>query len=110
MSLLRERVTGVWLGLMALTVLTTWVLSKNLVSPAVAVTGTFLIAAMKVRFVMLDFMGCGCPGSGPDGLPGVDRRRDRPDPGLLVPHHGERLKPLKPLKPLKERFIRDDHR
>ncbi len=56
MSLLRERVTGVWLGLMALTVLTTWVLSKNLVSPAVAVTGTFLIAAMKVRFVMLDFM------------------------------------------------------
>lgn len=56
MSLLRERATRVWLGLIVLTVLTTWVLSKDVVSPAVAVTGTFLIAAVKVRFVMLDFM------------------------------------------------------
>ncbi|TXI47437.1 MAG: hypothetical protein E6Q57_09195 [Mycobacterium sp.] len=56
MSLLRERATKVWLGLIVLTVLTTWVLSKDVVSPAVAVTGTFLIAAVKVRFVMLDFM------------------------------------------------------
>lgn len=53
---LRQRATAVWLGLMALTVLTTWVLSKSIVSPAVAVTGIFLIAALKVRFVMLDFM------------------------------------------------------
>ncbi len=56
MSLLRERATKVWLGLMVLTVLTTWVLSKELVSPAATVTGTFVIAAVKVRFVMLDFM------------------------------------------------------
>ena len=56
MSLLRERATRVWLGLIVLTVLTTWVLSKDVVSPAVAVTGTFVIAAVKVRFVMLDFM------------------------------------------------------
>lgn len=56
MSLLRERVTKVWLGLMVLTVLTTWVLSKDVVSPAAAVMGTFGIAAVKVRFVMLDFM------------------------------------------------------
>ncbi len=56
MSLLRERATRVWLGLIVLTVLTTWVLSKDLASPAAAVTGTFLIAAVKVRFVMLDFM------------------------------------------------------
>ncbi|MBJ7337535.1 cytochrome C oxidase subunit IV family protein [Mycolicibacterium sp.] len=56
MSMLRERATRVCLGLMLLTVITTWGLSKNLVSPAVAVTGTFLIVAVKVRYVMLDFM------------------------------------------------------
>jgi heme/copper-type cytochrome/quinol oxidase subunit 4 len=56
MSVLRERVTWVWLGLMALTCITTWGLSKDLFSPAVAVVGIFLIAAVKVRYVMLDFM------------------------------------------------------
>ena len=56
MSILRERVTLVWVGLMALTCLTTWGLSKDLFSPAVAVVGMFLIAAVKVRYVMLDFM------------------------------------------------------
>ncbi|MCX2932373.1 cytochrome C oxidase subunit IV family protein [Mycobacterium sp. CVI_P3] len=56
MWMLRERVTAVWLGLMALTVLTTWILSKDVVAPAAAVTGIFLMAATKVRFVMLDFM------------------------------------------------------
>lgn len=56
MSVLRERVTMVWLGLMLLTVITTWGLSKDVFTPAVAVAGIFLIAAIKVRFVMLDFM------------------------------------------------------
>jgi heme/copper-type cytochrome/quinol oxidase subunit 4 len=56
MSVLRERVTIVWLGLVVLTCVTTWVLSKDLFSPAVAVVGIFLIAAVKVRYVMLDFM------------------------------------------------------
>jgi heme/copper-type cytochrome/quinol oxidase subunit 4 len=56
MSVLRERVTMVWLGLVVLTCVTTWVLSKDLFSPAVAVVGIFLIAALKVRYVMLDFM------------------------------------------------------
>ena len=56
MSVLRERVTWVWLGLMLATCATTWGLSKNLFSPAVAVVGNFLIAAVKVRYVMLDFM------------------------------------------------------
>jgi hypothetical protein len=56
MSVLRERVTWVWLGLVALTCVTTWGLSKDLVSPTVAVVGTFLIVALKVRYVMLDFM------------------------------------------------------
>jgi heme/copper-type cytochrome/quinol oxidase subunit 4 len=41
---------------MLLTCLTTWGLSKGVFSPAVAVVGIFLIAALKVRFVMLDFM------------------------------------------------------
>ncbi len=41
---------------MVLTCVTTWGLSKDLFSPAVAVVGIFLIAALKVRFVMLDFM------------------------------------------------------
>jgi heme/copper-type cytochrome/quinol oxidase subunit 4 len=56
MSVLRERVTWVWLGLMALTCITTWGLSKDLFSPAVAVAGIFLIAAVKVSYLMLDFM------------------------------------------------------
>jgi heme/copper-type cytochrome/quinol oxidase subunit 4 len=56
MSVLRERVTLVWLGLVVLTCVTTWGLSKNLFTPAVAVVGIFLIAAMKVRYVILDFM------------------------------------------------------
>lgn len=56
MSILRERITVVWLGVMMLTVLTTWGLAKQALPPAVAVTGMFLIAAVKVRYVMLDFM------------------------------------------------------
>jgi heme/copper-type cytochrome/quinol oxidase subunit 4 len=56
MSVLRERVTVVWLSLVVLTCATTWGLSKDLFSPAVAVVGIFVIAAVKVRYVMLDFM------------------------------------------------------
>jgi heme/copper-type cytochrome/quinol oxidase subunit 4 len=56
MSAFRERVTWVWLGLIVLTCVTTWGLSKDLFSPAVAVVGIFAIAAVKVRYVMLDFM------------------------------------------------------
>ena len=56
MSILCQRVTMVWLGLMLLTCVTTWGLSKDLLSPVVAVIGIFVIAAVKVRYVMLDFM------------------------------------------------------
>ncbi|HZZ51697.1 MAG TPA: cytochrome C oxidase subunit IV family protein [Pseudonocardia sp.] len=56
MRLLRERVTIVWLFLIVATCTSTWLLSKNAFSPAVAVVGIFLIAAVKIRFVMLDFM------------------------------------------------------
>jgi hypothetical protein len=56
MSVLRERVTMVWLGLIVATCVTTWGLSKDLFSPDVAVIGIFTIAAVKVSYVMLDFM------------------------------------------------------
>ena len=56
MSVLRERVTWVWVGLVVLTCVTTWGLSKELFSPAVAVVGIFLIAAVKVRYVIMEFM------------------------------------------------------
>jgi caa(3)-type oxidase subunit IV len=56
MSVVRERVTWVWLALVVLTCVTTWGLSQDMFRPAVAVVGNFLIAAVKVRYVMLDFM------------------------------------------------------
>lgn len=56
MSVLRERVTWVWLGLVLATCVTTWGLSKDLFIPAIAVVGNFAIAAVKVSYVMLDFM------------------------------------------------------
>ena len=60
MSLLRGRITWVWLGLIVATCVTTWGLSKALFSPAVAVIGIFTIAAVKVSYVMLDFMELRC--------------------------------------------------
>jgi hypothetical protein len=56
MSVLRERVTWVWLGLVLATCVTTWGLSIHLLSPIVAVVGIFVIAGVKVSYVMLDFM------------------------------------------------------
>jgi caa(3)-type oxidase subunit IV len=56
MSVLRERVTWVWLALVVLTCVTTWGLSTDVFLPVVAVVGNFVIAAVKVRYVMLDFM------------------------------------------------------
>ena len=56
MSIVRERVTVVYVLLMGATCVSTWVLSKDAFSPTIAVVGIFLIAAVKVRFVMLDFM------------------------------------------------------
>jgi len=56
MPLMRERLTVVWIVLITATVVSTWVFSRATFRPPVAVVGTFLIAALKVRFVMLDFM------------------------------------------------------
>jgi len=55
-SVLRERVTAVWVVLMLATCASTWMLSKDAFSPAVAAVGIFLIAGLKIRFVILDFM------------------------------------------------------
>lgn len=56
MEMFRQRATMVWLGLMVATVVTTWELSKDAFSPVLTVVGTFAIAAVKVRYVILDFM------------------------------------------------------
>jgi len=56
MRLMRERATMVWLGLMTATCVSTWVLSRDALRPSVAMVGIFLLAAVKVRYVMLDFM------------------------------------------------------
>ena len=50
------RITAVWLLLMALTVVSTWGLSKDLLPDDVATAGILALAALKVRLVMLDFM------------------------------------------------------
>jgi heme/copper-type cytochrome/quinol oxidase subunit 4 len=55
-ALLRKPVSIVWLMLMVLTCASTWMLSKDAFSPLVATVGIFLIAAYKVRLVMLSFM------------------------------------------------------
>ena len=87
MSVLRERVTWVWLALVVLTVVTTWGLSKDLFSPAVAVVGIFLIAAVKVRYVMLDFMELrDAPDPGAGRLRGLALRGGGDNSGLLVRH------------------------
>jgi len=55
-ALLRRPVSVVWIVLMLLTCISTWGLSKDVFSPLVATVGIFLIAAFKVRLVVLHFM------------------------------------------------------
>lgn len=52
-------VTVVWLLLSTATIVTTWVLSKEGVTATVATVATILIAAWKVRLVLLHFMELG---------------------------------------------------
>ena len=56
MELLRKPVTIVWAVLMLATFASTWLLSKNSVTPEVATVAIMLIAAVKVRLVMSHFM------------------------------------------------------
>jgi len=52
----RQLPTFVWALLMAATITTTWVLSKDAVTASVATAGTLALAGWKVRLVVLDFM------------------------------------------------------
>ncbi|HEV7578865.1 MAG TPA: cytochrome C oxidase subunit IV family protein [Mycobacterium sp.] len=56
MGLLRKPVTIVWAALMLATCASTWLLSKNSVTPEVATVAIMLIAAVKVRLVIRYFM------------------------------------------------------
>lgn len=56
MSVLRTRVTAVWIGLVLATGVSTWVLTRDGIGPSVAVVATDLIAGAKVWFVAQDFM------------------------------------------------------
>ena len=56
MELLRKPVSVVWAALMLATCASTWVLSKNSVTPGVATVAIMLIAAVKVRLVIRYFM------------------------------------------------------
>ena len=50
------RVTKVWVALIVATCVSTWVLSEDVIGSDAAVVGIFAIAALKGRYVLLDFM------------------------------------------------------
>ncbi len=56
MELFKRSSSLVWMALMLATIATTWWLSKDIVAARVATVATFLIAAFKVRMVLLYFM------------------------------------------------------
>jgi heme/copper-type cytochrome/quinol oxidase subunit 4 len=56
MGLLRKPVTIVWAALMLATCASTWLLSRNSVTPEVATLAIMLVAAVKVRLVIRCFM------------------------------------------------------
>ena len=56
MELLCKPVSIVWAALMLATCASTWLLSKNSVTPEVATVAIMLVAAVKVRLVMRHFM------------------------------------------------------
>lgn len=56
MELLRRPATLVWIVLMVATIVTTWGLSKDAFAAKFATVSIMLIAAFKVRLVLLHFM------------------------------------------------------
>lgn len=56
MALLRMPITLVWAVLMVATCVSTWMLSKDSFSPEVGTIAIMLIAAVKVRLVIMHFM------------------------------------------------------
>jgi heme/copper-type cytochrome/quinol oxidase subunit 4 len=55
-ELIRKPVSIVWAALMLATCASTWLLSKNSVTPEVATVAIMLVAAVKVRLVISHFM------------------------------------------------------
>jgi heme/copper-type cytochrome/quinol oxidase subunit 4 len=56
MELVRKPVHVVWASLMLATCASTWLLSKDSVTPKVAAVAIMLVAAVKVRLVIRYFM------------------------------------------------------
>ena len=56
MEVLRKPVSIVWAALMLATCASTWLLSKNSVTPELATVAIMLVAAVKVRLVIRYFM------------------------------------------------------
>jgi heme/copper-type cytochrome/quinol oxidase subunit 4 len=56
MTYLRNPVVSVWAALILATCASTWWLAKDAFAPSVATVAIILIAALKIRFVMLYFM------------------------------------------------------
>ncbi|WP_028935692.1 cytochrome C oxidase subunit IV family protein [Pseudonocardia spinosispora] len=56
MPIAKNPITIVWAILMVATIISTWMLSKDAFAPLVATVGIFLIAAYKIRMVILRFM------------------------------------------------------
>ena len=56
MELLCKPVSIVWAALMLATCASTWLLSKNSVTPEVATVAIMVVAAVKVRLVIWRFM------------------------------------------------------
>jgi hypothetical protein len=55
-ELLRKPASIIWAALIVATCASTWALSNNSVTPKVATVAIMLIAAFKVRMVILHFM------------------------------------------------------
>jgi hypothetical protein len=56
MRVMRKRASVVWAVLMAATCVSTWMLSRDAFTPVIATDAVFVIATVKVRYVILDFM------------------------------------------------------
>ena len=56
METLRKPATAIWAVLMLATCASTWWLSKDLVLPTVATAAIIIIAAVKIRLVLMHFM------------------------------------------------------
>jgi hypothetical protein len=56
MRVMRKRASVVWAVLMAATCVSTWMLSRDAFTPVIATVAVFVIATVKVRYVILDFM------------------------------------------------------